>query len=188
MRRLLEYSRPLRGGITLEPITFERFAEAVGHGRRSAPGPDGAPYTAWACNGEAGALALYKACLATISRATMPDWLSSSLLVFIPKTSPGAPGQPHDEAPASFRPIALSNTAQKVLAKAINITLEEIAQQVVNVVARFCARASHGGQHYGDDAHPGKSPHLGSRRCSTSRRRSRASTESAGGLGGVEPP
>lgn len=58
MHRLLAHSRPLPGAAVLEPLTFERCAKVVEHCRRSAPGPDGIPYAAWACSGEAGTLVL----------------------------------------------------------------------------------------------------------------------------------
>lgn len=75
---------------------------------------------------------MYEACLAMINGAMMPDWLNSSVLVLIPKALLGAPGQPHTATPASFRPIVLSNASQRLLAKAVNCSLEEIAQRVVH--------------------------------------------------------
>lgn len=82
-------------------------------------------------DGEDGLLALYRAYLAVLTGAEMPHWLNSSLLAFIPKTSPGATGQPHEATPSNFRPMSLSSTCQKLITKAVNATLETIAQQVV---------------------------------------------------------
>lgn len=69
--------------------------------------------------------------MAMLGGALMPDWLSDSLVVFIPKATHDAAGVLHAAAPRGFKPIALSNTCQKLLTKALNSTLEEVARQVV---------------------------------------------------------
>lgn len=60
---------------------------------------------------------------------------------------PGTSGMPHAAAPGNFRPIALSNTCQKLIAKALNSTLEVIAHNVVHRSQRGFV----GGRRMGDN-------------------------------------
>lgn len=116
VHRFLCYARPPDGMVELEPLTFEASADVARHTRHSAPGPDGGPYDAWLQYGEGGLLVLYQAYLAILAGVEALGCFNATLLVFIPKSSPGTPGMPHAAAPGNFRPIALSNTGQKLIA------------------------------------------------------------------------
>lgn len=114
--------------MALEPLTFSASLEVAQHTRHSSPGPGGIPHDAWA-----GLLVISKSYLAILGGAEVPAWLNASLLVvFIPETALGAPCMPHEAAPENFRPNPLSNTCRKLTAKAMNLTLETVAQDVVH--------------------------------------------------------
>lgn len=94
-----------------------------------------------------GLLILYKAYLAVLAGDSVPGWINASLVVFIPKSAPGSSGMPHAATPVNFRPISLSNTSQKLIAKALNMTLEVISQDVAHPAQRGFIR----GRQMGDN-------------------------------------
>lgn len=118
----------------MEPLIIQEFEMAIAHTRQSAPGLGGVPYTAWANSGPGGGgiVLMFRAYLALLNGEKAPGWFNSSPLVFIPKASPGVAGHPHAALPHQVRPISLSNIVQKVIAKAINRSLEMVAQATVH--------------------------------------------------------
>lgn len=114
----------------LEPISMEQFARLVEHAPNPSPGPDGIPYKAWVSCGQASATLLYNVCLDILGGRCPPPKFNASLMVFIPKGS-GTDAQ-HEARAQDFRPIALSNTAHKIVDRALNCTRERTAQVAVH--------------------------------------------------------
>lgn len=113
----------------LRPLDFDAFCHAIGHTRASSPGPDGLPYSVWDAAGDAGKRILDQAYQDLLRGFPPPPDFNRSLVVYIPKELDHA-------SPARVRPITLSNTSHKLLAKAIKATLEKVAEITVHPAQR----------------------------------------------------
>ena len=100
--------------------------------RQSVPGLDGISYLAWNSCGEEAARVLYDCYLGILEGGEVPAWLNCSTLVFIPKGDGEQHGVSVQAMPDGLRPLALSNTDQKLLVLAINATLIEICEKTVH--------------------------------------------------------
>ena len=117
-------------------ISDDTFAGLPTTCRRSAPGPDGIPYRAWACS--SACLHLTAAFRSWCNGSSLPSDFNESFLVFLPKPDKNAVQEPVTatsmispslviRAPDDTRPLNLSNTDAKLFAKALNIPLSEAA-------------------------------------------------------------
>lgn len=135
-QRLLRHTMPSEQVAELCPLTFEEFSSAVAHTRNSSPGPDGLPYSVWDAAGVPGRRILYRAYQALLSRVAPPPEFNRSLVVYIPRdVDPNTRGIPA-VLPAAARPSTLSNTSHKLIAKAVNCTLERVAALTVHPAQR----------------------------------------------------
>ena len=117
--------------VDLAPLAKDEFVKMCSVVRRSAPGPDGIVYTAWSACGEEAAFILYDCYKGIMAGEAVPEWFNLSTLVFIPKGDSG--GSAGVQArPGDLRPLSLSNADQKLLALAINSSLNMICEGVVH--------------------------------------------------------
>lgn len=78
----LRHCAPTAQGIPT--ITKERIVKILAKPVRSAPGPDGVTYLAWAAAGEGAAEVLWAVAQALMSDRSAPSWLNASLMILIP--------------------------------------------------------------------------------------------------------
>lgn len=129
LRPFLDVSSKLPAGTEIEPHTLKEFPEVIKHTNTKSPGLDGLPYSVWALSGASGARLVYALYLQVVRDGVLPCEFNESLLVFIPMATPGQ----HPEAgdgfadPWGFRPISLSKTLHKPVARGLNATLEKLA-------------------------------------------------------------
>ena len=116
----------------IEPITYSEFGVLAARASDSAPGGDGIPYSAWAVAPSVAMETLYEIyCGCCEGELNIPASFNEFLLVFIPK------GQEYTEegivqaAPNELRPLCFSNTDQKHIARALNVSLARLAQRRV---------------------------------------------------------
>lgn len=138
LRPFLEVCPKLPAGEVIEPLTFAEFCEVTQNTKSSAPGPDGLPYAVWELSGPLGAKILYDLYLQAITDGPLLEAINPSLMVFIPRVSLGVRPDAGDGVaePGGFRPISLSNTAHKLVAKGLNATLEKLAARLVHTCQR----------------------------------------------------
>lgn len=117
---LLSECSKLSAGETFGPIKFAEFSEVFKHTASASLGPDGLP--------------IYNLYLHAVRDGSLPLDFNESLLLFIPKASPGLRPEAGDGVAdlAGFRPISLSNTLNNCVAKALNATLEKLAARLVH--------------------------------------------------------
>lgn len=111
----------------MRPLDFDAFTDTIRHTRNSSPEPNGLPDAAWTATGESRNRILNKACHGLPRGVPPPADFDYSLVVYFPNelgfSTPGIPSA----APDGARSITLSNTCHKLLAKAVNVTLERVA-------------------------------------------------------------
>lgn len=128
--RFLQHMRPFHDEV--HRLSFDDFAAVASHVNRSSLGTYGVPYQAWLGGGGVPLRLVYEACVALTEGTIPPSDFNSALLAFIPKAGP-LPGTDGYEGKAwQFRPLTLSNSCQKLIAKAFGAALENIAMQVVH--------------------------------------------------------
>lgn len=120
----------------IAPLDYEHFCMCLRHCPHSAPGPDGVTYSAWSHSVERGANILFGCYAALTSGSQPPEEFNAAYLVFVPKASPEHVGPVMSAAPAGYRPISLSNTSQKLIARAISQALEDYAAELVHPMQR----------------------------------------------------
>ena len=107
-------------------VTLNKVYELLGRLQHSAPGPDGVPYAAWTATADITAGYLHAALLSLLAGCTPPHTFNSSFMVFLPKGG-DAPGPScSSRTPSATRPLNLSNTDQKILAKLIDKELSQM--------------------------------------------------------------
>jgi len=124
----LQHIRPETGWDD-SPVTEAEVRELLRRLPGSAPGPDGVPYVCYAAFPELVAPMVVDAVHSLFCGVTPPAGFNDSLLVLLPKGSESSDAVAVARSPGDVRPLALSNTIQKLLAKL-----------VANRLARHAAR------------------------------------------------
>lgn len=131
----LRHSVALRPG-SLRPLDFDAFSALFDHLPHSAPGPYGLPYACWLAAGDRARRTLYAVYNAVAAGAEVPADFNESFMIFIPKSATRPGDLAYQAPPSGFRPLNLSNTAQKIVSNALNATLEEAALALVSPIQR----------------------------------------------------
>lgn len=97
----------------------------------SALAPDGSSDPFWSTH--VGNVQTLYACLVAIWEGVEPlAWFIVAIVIFIPKSAMVATDTEHRVAPGRYRPLTLANASQKLIAKAINVVLEDVARRMVS--------------------------------------------------------
>lgn len=130
-RRLLTHGRVLtrREAAELQACTLDEFAAMVRKVRDTSPGPDGLPYSVWGAT-VGGITSLYRVLIALTLGAQPPGWFNAALVIFIPKGV--STGEAYSATEAEYRPLTLADTAQKLVAKAVDGVFAEVASTTVH--------------------------------------------------------
>ena len=140
MRWLLTHAREPLGGVIWR-LSYDLFFEITLKVPRSAPGPDGVPFRALLAQPAMieELWNIYATCADECE--TGPGFLAPgfnhSLTAFLPKPSPDAALTSTCRTPGNTRPITLSNTCAKVIAKAL-------AKPLQYLVKKTCLHHQHG--------------------------------------------
>lgn len=108
----------------------------------SAPGSDGLTYTCWAVHG-GNIEAVYNSFLAIWHGERPPEWFNTALATFIPKSTIAPHESEYRATPSRYRPLSLSNASQKLVAKALNKAIEDIACVTVSPLQRVFVKGRH---------------------------------------------
>lgn len=128
-----------RSDSPIQSMSLEEFKQYATRAPRSSPGPDGIPYACWAHGGEGGVRLLHEIYLDMTRGEPVPASFNRAWLVLIPKTSVG-PEAANVVSPANLRPLALSNSCQKIVMKALAAPLESMARSLVHEAQRGFVR------------------------------------------------
>lgn len=123
----------------LAPMFYEDFEALCARAPRSAPGPDGVPNVCWAFGESAGLRLLYELHQAVIRGDAVPYFFKEVWMAPTPK-APAGMDHPHAVLPAGLRPLTLSSTTQKVLAKVLDAPLGAVARSLVHGALRGFVR------------------------------------------------
>lgn len=135
-RRLREQCVPPCLVAEMRPLDAGAFSEAIRRTRGSSSGPDGLPDSVWTATGDSGCRVLYQAYLDLLRGVLTPSDIKRSLVVHTPKELDYSTCGIPSAAPGPAGPISLSTTCHELLAKAINATLEQVAEIVEHLVQR----------------------------------------------------
>jgi exonuclease III len=102
-------------------LTFVAFVNIVLACRKSAPGPDGVPYSAWASNVRAQVI-LYSAYIVWLSTGYVPIFFNVAYLWLLPKSDP--PDGVFN--PCDTRPLSGANGDAKIFAMAIASCINQV--------------------------------------------------------------
>lgn len=150
--RFLAFARSLE--VAMRRLSRGDFVDVIHCVRDSALGPDGLPCRAWLAGGSV-VEQLCSAYLGICGGSNPPARFNAALLTFIPKAM-SLIATTYVAEPARYRPLSLSNTVHKFLAKALNRTLEAYCLEAVRPrPARICQPQGHGIECCGDSGHDG---------------------------------
>ena len=117
---------------TFKDISNYEFLDLLQRLRDSAPGPDGLPYSIWKHTASTLAEFLWAALQALLAGAPPPPGFNSSILVFLAKGPDPTNSTTTTRTPSCTRPLNLSNSDQKILAKLLDSVLAPFAAQMVH--------------------------------------------------------
>jgi len=117
-------------------LSFEEFKARLKYKKKSAPGPDGLPYCAYAHCPDFILRALYKLYVHICNGGELDDSFNEAFMVFLAKGQEAGDHMEISRKPSHTRPLSLSNCDSKLVADALASKIAEAADAAVDALQR----------------------------------------------------